>query len=151
MLKTDTAKIKRWREERHWSQEHLAALAGLGLRTIQRLENGEQGSQDTLKALAVAFNVEVSALFVDPEKEAAEIIDKQATKTTKALRLSFWIHLASYVLGMVVFVGISVGLGGEEFVMKWPAIFWTFGIAAHAATVAIVEVVFRYHREAETS
>jgi len=38
-LKTDTAKIKRWREERHWSQEHLADMAGVGLRTLQKHKN----------------------------------------------------------------------------------------------------------------
>lgn len=34
-FKTDAAKVKPWHEERHWSQEHLAALAGIGLRTVQ--------------------------------------------------------------------------------------------------------------------
>ena len=29
-FKADAAKIKRWREERHWSQEHVADLAGIG-------------------------------------------------------------------------------------------------------------------------
>jgi len=36
-FKADAAKIKRWREERQWSQEHLAELSGLGLRTVQRI------------------------------------------------------------------------------------------------------------------
>ena len=43
-FKADAAKIKRWREERQWSQEHLADLAGIGLRTVQRIENGELAS-----------------------------------------------------------------------------------------------------------
>jgi transcriptional regulator with XRE-family HTH domain len=73
-FKTDTAKIKRWREERHWSQDHLAQLAGVGLRTLQRIENGQQASSETLKALANAFNVDVVALSVDPEIEAAQIV-----------------------------------------------------------------------------
>ena len=145
-FKTDTVKIKRWREERHWSQEHLADLAGVGLRTIQRLEKGEQGSQDTLKALAAAYNVDVSALSVDPSVEATEIAEQQILKTTSALRLSLWIHLASYVLGVVVFVGISLGVGGETFAMKWPLIWWTAAAVAHAVTVVIVELVFRYNK-----
>ena len=36
-FKVDAAKIRRWREERQWSQEHLADLAGIGLRTIQQI------------------------------------------------------------------------------------------------------------------
>lgn len=149
-FKADAAKIKRWREERHWSQEHLADLAGIGLRTIQRIENGDPASPDSLKALAAAYNVDVIALSVDQDAEAATIIERQNAKTRAALRLSFWIHLASYVLGAVVFVGISVGLGGDTFVMKWPLIWWSVGVVAHGATVVIVEVVTRYHELPES-
>ncbi|MEO1323624.1 MAG: helix-turn-helix transcriptional regulator, partial [Pseudomonadota bacterium] len=69
-FKADATKIKRWREERHWSQEHLAELAGVALRTIQRVENGEKASQETLLALAAAFNVDAMALSVDAAEEA---------------------------------------------------------------------------------
>ena len=55
----DATKLKRWREERNWSQEHLASLAGVGVRTIQRIENGDPTSADTLSALAAAYNVDV--------------------------------------------------------------------------------------------
>ena len=121
--KADTAKIKRWREERHWSQEHLADLAGVGLRTLQRIENGQQASADSLKALASAFQVDVTALYVDPEAEAASIIKAKNAKTSDAIRMSFFIHLASWVLGMAVFAAISIGSGW--WVMKWPTLWWT--------------------------
>ena len=76
--KADTAKIKRWREERHWSQEHLADMAGVGLRTLQRIENGQQASADSLKALASAFQVDVTALYVDPDLAGArEMTDRK--------------------------------------------------------------------------
>ena len=142
----DAAKIKRWREERHWSQEHLAELAGIGLRTIQRIENGEPASQDSLKALAAAFYVDVMALSVDPRAEAAEAIQREQARKAAALRLSFFIHLASYVLGMVIFAGISIGVG-HGFVMMWPAIWWTVGVVAHGVTVVIVELVFRHEQQ----
>ncbi|MEC9249616.1 MAG: helix-turn-helix transcriptional regulator [Pseudomonadota bacterium] len=144
-FKPDTAKIKRWREERQWSQEHVAELAGVGLRTIQRLESGGQASQETLKALAAAYDVDVSALALDPEEQAAEIVQTRNGKTRAALRLSLWIHLASYAIGAVVFLGISWGLG--YFAMKWPLIWWTVGAVAHAATVVIVEVATRYSEQ----
>jgi transcriptional regulator with XRE-family HTH domain len=66
-FKADAAKIKRWREERQWSQEHLAELAGITARTIQRIESGEKASQDSVMALAAAFNVDAMALSVDAE------------------------------------------------------------------------------------
>lgn len=136
----DAAKIKRWREERHWSQEHLAELAGIGLRTVQRIENGETASQDSLKALAAAFNVDVMALSVDPRVEAAEAVQREQARKAASLRLSFWIHLASYLMGMVIFAGISIGMGSAS-VMLWPAIWWTVGLSGHAVTVVIVELV----------
>ncbi|CAN0447511.1 unnamed protein product, partial [Scytosiphon promiscuus] len=70
----DAAKIKRWREERHWSQEHLAELAGIGVRTVQRIETGDKASGDSLKALAAAFNVDVMAVTVDAKTEAETMI-----------------------------------------------------------------------------
>ncbi|OLF73004.1 XRE family transcriptional regulator [Maricaulis sp. W15] len=144
-FKADAAKIKRWREERHWSQEHLAELAGIGLRTVQRIENGEPASRDSLMALAAAFNVEALALCVDPEAEAVERIRQHKAKGRAALQLSFWIHLASYVLGMVIFAGISLGMGG--FVMKWPMIWWTVGIVGHAFPVVLLDIVTRYQEQ----
>ncbi|MFT4611901.1 MAG: transcriptional regulator with XRE-family HTH domain [Glaciecola sp.] len=33
--------IKKMRLERHWSQDQLSDMSGLSIRTIQRIENGE--------------------------------------------------------------------------------------------------------------
>lgn len=141
-FKADAEKIKRWREERHWSQEHLAELSGLGLRTIQRIETGEAASHDSLMALAAAYNVEVMALSIDQEIEAAKIVALRNSKARAALRLSFLIHFVSYVLGVVIFTGINIGTGTN--VMLWPLIWWTVGIVGHAVPVVIVEVTTRF-------
>lgn len=145
-FKTDAAKIKRWREERHWSQEHLAGLAGIGLRTVQRIENGEQASQESLKALAAAFNVDAIALAIDPEEEAAALIRSKNAEGRAALRLSFWIHLASYLMGMIIFLGIGISSGNIA-TMLVPGIWWTVGLAGHAVTVVIVELTTRHVEE----
>ena len=141
-FKADANKIKRWREERHWSQEHLAELAGIGLRTVQRIENGDPASNESLMALAAAFNVEVLALCVDPEVEALEISRRRTAKGKAGLMISFLIHLASYLFGMIIFAGISLGSGW--FVMKWPMIWWTVGIAGHALPVIFMEILSRF-------
>ena len=144
-FKTDTARIKRWREERHWSQEHLAELAGVGLRTLQRIENGQQASAETLKALASAFQVDAAALAVDPRIEAAEMIQTRNAKARSAVRLSFGIHAVSWLMGMAVFTAISLNAGA--FVMKAPMLWWTVGLVGHAVTVALVELVARYDEQ----
>ena len=142
-FKVDHVKIKRWREERHWSQEQLADLAGIGLRTIQRVENGEGASQESLKAIAAAYNVEVMALTVDPDETAKKIIHEKNEKARSAVRISFWIHLASYLMGMLIFVGIGIA-SGYMATMLVPGIWWTVGLAGHAVTVVIVEVTTRH-------
>ena len=146
---TDAAKIRRWREERHWSQEHLADLAGIGLRTVQRIEKGEQASGETLKALAAAFNVDVMALTVDARSQAAEAVNRSRAKDLAALMLSFWIHLGSWMFGMLIFAGIGLS-EGSLFFMAVPAIWWTVGLGGHALTVVIVNLAMRYEREFKT-
>ncbi len=57
--------IRKLREERAWSQEHLAAAAGLSLRTIQRVEAEGKASAETRLALAGAFGVELALLTTE--------------------------------------------------------------------------------------
>jgi len=149
-FRPDAEKIKRWREERLWSQEHLAELAGLGLRTVQRIENGDSASRDSVMAIAAAFNVEAAALTVNEETEAAIESEQKARKSLAGLRLGFFINLACWVFGMIVFAGISWSDGDSHFEMLEPAIWWTVGIAGFGLTVVIVELATRYKLEHET-
>jgi transcriptional regulator with XRE-family HTH domain len=45
-----TNRVKEFRLARAWSQEQLAEMAALSVRTIQRIENQEQPSLETLSA-----------------------------------------------------------------------------------------------------
>lgn len=55
-------KIKEYRLRNAWSQEQLAALASLSVRTVQRIEKGHKPGLETLSALASVFNLKVSEL-----------------------------------------------------------------------------------------
>lgn len=145
-ISADAAKIKRWREERGWSQEHLAAVAGIGLRTVQRIEKGEKASRESLTALAAAFDVDPIALTVDQEAVAAQATLDRGAEALEAVKLSFYIHAASYVLGMLVFVAISVGDGPGGNAMTVPALWWTVGLAGHGLAVVLVALVGSYQR-----
>jgi len=61
-MKVDVALIKAQREQRAWSQEHLAEVTGLGLRTIQRIEKTGTASYESARSLAAVFGVEVADL-----------------------------------------------------------------------------------------
>ena len=54
--------LKQWRLSRHLSQEQLAQMSGLNVRTIQRIENGHNASLESLKCLAAVLEVDVPTL-----------------------------------------------------------------------------------------
>jgi transcriptional regulator with XRE-family HTH domain len=57
--------MKALRQERKWSQEQLADLSGLSLRTIQRIEGSNKAGYTSLRALASAFEIEISDLELE--------------------------------------------------------------------------------------
>jgi transcriptional regulator with XRE-family HTH domain len=54
--------VKSLRLDKNWSQEQLAQLSGLNIRTIQRIEKGDSVGLETLKSLAAVFEVDVNEL-----------------------------------------------------------------------------------------
>lgn len=73
--------LRLFRETRQWSQEQLAAISGLNVRTIQRVEQGLSASLDTRRALASAFEFEdIDALnkpFTIPSEEEFQAAKEQ--------------------------------------------------------------------------
>jgi transcriptional regulator with XRE-family HTH domain len=62
--------VKSLRLEKRWSQEQLAQLSDLNVRTIQRVEKGESVGTETLKSLAAVFEISTDELInaIDNEK-----------------------------------------------------------------------------------
>ena len=63
-MKVDPTYIKAQRVRRAWSQEHLAEVSGLGLRTIQRIEKTGAASYESARSLAAVFEMDVAELRV---------------------------------------------------------------------------------------
>ncbi len=70
--------VKKLREQKNWSQDQLATMCGLSIRTIQRVESGQSASLETLKSLASVFEVEISTLT-----EEITVIDKASENWKK--------------------------------------------------------------------
>lgn len=51
--------LRKLRLQRGWSQEQVAELTDLSVRTIQRIERGGQPSLESAKALAAVFEVDI--------------------------------------------------------------------------------------------
>lgn len=56
-MRLDPKMVKSERQNRAWSQEHLAHVAGLGLRTIQRIEKTGAASFESARALASVLSI----------------------------------------------------------------------------------------------
>lgn len=61
----NSVRLRELRTARQWSQEQLASLSGLNLRTIQRLESGARISMESLRALAAVLEVPAESLLAD--------------------------------------------------------------------------------------
>ena len=55
--------VRKLRLRKGWSQDHLAELADVSVRTIQRVERGHPPSLETAKALAAVFEVDVTTFI----------------------------------------------------------------------------------------
>jgi transcriptional regulator with XRE-family HTH domain len=58
--------VRASREMRQWSQDTLAAISRLNIRTIQRVEKAEPSNGDTRRAIARAFELEDMDIFNKP-------------------------------------------------------------------------------------
>jgi transcriptional regulator with XRE-family HTH domain len=61
-VRVDGERIRLEREKRAWSQEHLAGAAGIGVRTIQRIEATGVTSYESVRAIAAALQMPVTDL-----------------------------------------------------------------------------------------
>ncbi|MCB1086244.1 MAG: helix-turn-helix domain-containing protein [Verrucomicrobiae bacterium] len=59
-------RLKSERRKRSWTQEYLAEKAGLSVRTIQRLERGEEPNLETLRLVADALGIPAKELETSP-------------------------------------------------------------------------------------
>lgn len=73
---SDTNKFRSLRLTRAWSQEQLAELSGLSVRTVQRIEKGDQPSLETMSALAAVFEVSVADLS-EPNSLGDDALDQK--------------------------------------------------------------------------
>ncbi|MEN0035994.1 MAG: helix-turn-helix domain-containing protein [Cellvibrio sp.] len=78
--------LKQLREKRKISQEQLALMAGLSVRTIQRIERGHKASFESLRSLASALEVDIATL-----EQEIDMIDKSTDEWKK---LPFFVKLA---------------------------------------------------------
>lgn len=125
---------RKLRLQRGWSQEQLAKLSGLSIRTVQRIERGEKPGLESLKSLAAVFEITVTELQQEPEMDS-EVKYTEEEKTiidqVRAIK-GFYSHLSMYVLVMVLLFIINYMSNPANLWVVWPALGWGIGIINHA-------------------
>jgi len=108
-MKIDSRLIKAEREKRAWSQEHLADVAGLGVRTVHRIENTGSASPESVKALASVFEIEISDLLVSTISHDS----KGSNHNGSLFKLFRWpIVFSALLIFLLLFIlGGSLGIG----------------------------------------
>lgn len=112
--------IKKLRLERHWSQAQLAELSGLSIRTIQRIEKGENADFETLKSLAAVFEVNLTREKQNDEDQEFDKIKKEYVKEVKGI----YKLIAIAVICMLPLIIMSVLDMIEWNLLGWIALSW---------------------------
>lgn len=105
------------RQQRGWTQERLAAEAGVGLRTVQRLEAGQDASQETLTLVADALRVPVRDVFESLDDELGSRVDAlqrraDEQQAARDRRTSAWWWLYAGIGIVVTMLSFALGFFG---------------------------------------
>lgn len=131
-MKLNATLLKKLREERAWSQEHLASVAGLSPRTIQRVESDGGASAETRMALASALNVDVAELNAPENTPPATVVENANVQTPMRSRRKpiLW-HLVVYLLVGSFLVFLDIRHDGILNWAYWPLLGWGLGLLLH--------------------
>lgn len=151
-LNPDGAKIRAFRIQRGWTQEQLAEIAGISLRTVQRSESAGSAAFETIKAIAASFETDFSQLLQpgnggtgDPELRPAIAADSEWEQIAPELPASkmqrIWptplIAVSALVLGLVI--GILLKSHPNKHAPSRPAPSLSAGKVLSAAAASFME------------
>ena len=153
--------VRKLRLQRGWSQEQLAEISGLNVRTIQRIERGQTPSLESKKSLAAAFEVQL-ATFDKPSIDASNsseetmINEREAVQTEKlkadeeyALNYAkgikeFYDHLIIYSVFAALILFVK---GLDDSFVGWGLLGWTIGLIIHGLNAYEVINIFNANWE----
>ncbi len=130
--------VRKLRLKKGWTQSQLAEMAGVTTRTIQRMEQGQQPSLETARALAAVFEIDLSLL--QPEDQPMQNDNELQADEQRALLYAqrmkaFYEYLVTYVVMAAVFL---VAFYGEPMVY---IIFAALGVGLIVQGLIAFEVV----------
>lgn len=129
--------IRKLRLEKGWSQETLAEVSGLSVRTIQRIERGGQASLETMNALAAVLETDMKTLKGETDMSAPDLVTKDEAEALEYVRdiKGFYMHFGTYVavITLLFFIWL-IGSASHPWFF-WPAFGWGIGVFAHWVSI----------------
>ncbi len=132
--------VRKLRLERGFSQEQLASMAGVSVRTLQRIERGANPSAETLKCLAAVLETDFSTLRKERDMTTAADIpnlpedEQHAMEYVRDIR-GFYIHAVQYVVVIAGLAAINLFSSPGYLWFLWAALGWGIGVAVHGLSV----------------
>lgn len=130
--------VQKLRLKKGWSQDQLAVLSGLSVRTIQRLEAGKPASVETLKAVASVFDIDFNQLreptLDNPNATPSNLRTDEALALAHVRRIKlFWVNLMVYI-----------SVAGSLIVANWltfPQYMWSLWTAAIWGVMVLLNAI----------
>lgn len=128
--------VKKLRLQRGWSQEHLAKLTGLSTRTIQRIEQGQKPSFESLKALSKVLDTEVTTIQKGLAADEKEVVDDKEVVAAFVRDIkAFYSHLIKYIIIIAILFVFNLIKSPNHMWVYWVMFGWGIGVAVHALNV----------------
>lgn len=144
--------VQKIRLERGWSQEHLAQVSGLSLRTIQRIESGRKAGLDSLNALAAAFGTDLATLRQEtvmtdpspnrvtpaPDRSAEEKEARDYVRNIRGLKMN--IICALFFLPLLYL--LDVYISPDRLWVQYAAVAWLVAILLQGLAIYMTFSLF---------
>jgi transcriptional regulator with XRE-family HTH domain len=103
-MEISSEKVREARVARGWTQQQLAEIANLSLRTVQRVENQSVGSQETVSALSTVLEIPRTQLLSrNPDQPGHAAGERGMAR----------------LLAVTALLGAALGSGITVFLMIW--------------------------------
>lgn len=130
--------VRKLRLQRGWSQEQLAQLTGLSVRTIQRIECGQNAGLESLKALAAVFEIDITDLTSkEPTLDSQTTLQADESQALQQVRdiKGFYSHLLKYALIVGGLFILNLVTSPDYIWAWWVAMGWGIGVVSHGLSI----------------
>ena len=128
--------VRKLRLQRGWSQDQLAEMSGLNVRTVQRIERGRAASLESLKSLAAVFETNVTDLQEENDMNNPNQLSYEEQRAMEYVRelKGFYMNLISFVIVMPFLYWLN--LQTSDYPWFWWVVFgWGLGLVLHGVSL----------------